>query len=396
MSGYGGGGQTCVICSKTAFPAETIQYEKKAYHVECFQCSECKKKMDGPAGAANYEGVLFCKHCFQKGGYNQKQKNVVWTPSAASGDAGPSKFGGGGLKCTVCEKTVYAAETVSYEKKPYHAECFKCSTCTKKISPSGAAMFEEKLFCSKCFADGGYRQKQVATAAKSPAAAGSSAPSKFGGGGNKCVKCDKTVYAAETVSFEKQAYHAECFKCDTCTKIIQGPSGAAIFENLLLCVKCFKDGGYKQKQTNTVKEYKPSTTSSAPSKFGGGGTKCYGCQTTVYAAEAISYEKKLFHSDCLKCRNCSKKVTPSGAEAKHIGDEIEVYCKKCWGELGLNRAAVALKKESSASPSAEAAEEPQASPEPVAEQSYEAPQESYGGEAAAAEEQPAEEQPQES
>jgi len=100
---------------------------------------------------------------------------------------------------------VYAAETVSYEKKPYHAECFKCSNCVKKISPSGAAMFEEKLFCSKCFADGGYRQKQVATASKTPAAVGSSAPSKFGGGGNKCVKCDKTVYAAETVSFEKAA-----------------------------------------------------------------------------------------------------------------------------------------------------------------------------------------------
>jgi len=379
MSGYGGGGSSCVVCLKTAFPAETIQYEKKAYHVECFQCSECKKKMDGPAGAANFEGILFCKHCFAKGGYSQKQKNVVWTPPADAGAAAPSKFGGGGQKCTVCDKTVYAAETVSYEKKPYHAECFKCSNCVKKISPSGAAMFEEKLFCSKCFADGGYRQKQVATASKTPAAVGSSAaPSKFGGGGNKCVKCDKTVYAAETVSFEKAAYHAECFKCDSCTKIIQSASGAAVFETLLLCVKCFKDGGYKQKQTNTVKEYKPSTTNAAPSKFGGGGAKCYTCNTTVYAAEAISYEKKLFHSDCLKCRNCSKKVTPSGAEAKRIGEEIEVYCKKCWGELGLNRASVALKKSADASDAGSAAEEPVAAyEEPAAEPAAE----SYGEEA---------------
>jgi hypothetical protein len=45
MSGkFGGGGNNCVICAKIAYPAETIQYEKKAYHVECFQCSECKKK----------------------------------------------------------------------------------------------------------------------------------------------------------------------------------------------------------------------------------------------------------------------------------------------------------------------------------------------------------------
>jgi len=151
-----------------------------------------------------------------------------------------------------------------------------------------------------------------------------------------------------------------------------------VFETLLLCVKCFKDGGYKQKQTNTVKEYKPSSASAAPSKFGGGGAKCYTCNTTVYAAEAISYEKKLFHGDCLKCRNCSKKVSPSGAEAKHTGEEIEVYCKKCWGELGLNRASVALKKSADAS-DAGSAEEPPASyeepaAEPVAESTYAEPE----------------------
>jgi cysteine/glycine-rich protein len=219
--------------------------------------------MDGPAGAANYEGTLFCKHCFQKGGYNQKQKNVVWTPTENAGSAAPSKFGGGGQKCTVCEKTVYAAETIAYEKKPYHADCFKCSTCSKKMTPSGAAVFEEKLYCSKCFEAGGFRTKQAQTAQR-------------------------------------------------------------------------------------ARESKPAAASSGPSKFGGGGAKCYTCNTTVYAAEAISYEKKSFHVDCFKCRNCSKKISPSGAEAKHIGDEIEVYCKKCWGELGLNRAHINKPQEAAA------------------------------------------------
>jgi len=286
MSGkYRGGGNNCVICSKVAFPAETIQYEKKAYHIECFQCSDCKKKMDGPAGAANYEGVLFCKHCFQKGGYNQKQKNIVWTPSANAGSAAPSKFGGGGQKCTVCDKTVYAAETVAYEKKPYHGECFKCTVCSKKMTPSGAALFEEKLFCTKCFEVGGYRAKQAATASASRVAS-------------------------------------------------------------------------------------TGTSSAASSKFGGGGAKCYDCQKTVYAAEAISYEKKSFHGDCFKCKHCSKKLSPSGAEARHTGDEIEVYCRKCWGELGLNRAKTVTKSdaEASSSEAAPAAEEvAEAQPEPEAE-----------------------------
>jgi cysteine/glycine-rich protein len=217
------------------------------------------------------------------------------------------------------------------------------------MTPSGAAIFEDKLYCSKCFEAGGFRTKQAATAAKvgGGAAAASAGPSKFGGGGNKCIKCDKTVYAAETVSFEKQAYHADCFKCGNCSKVIANASGAAVYEAQLLCTKCFKDGGYERKQANTAREYKAST-SSAPSKFGGGGAKCYTCNTTVYAAEAISYEKKSFHSDCFKCKNCSKKMSPSGAEAKHLGDEIEVYCKKCWGDLGLNRAHLNAKSDGSA------------------------------------------------
>jgi len=214
MSGrYGGGGNACVICEKVAYPAETIQYEKKAYHIECFKCSDCGKKMEGPAQAANFDGVLFCKQCFQKGGYHQKQRNVVWTkaenlsPDAASA---PSKFGGGGVKCTVCEKTVYAAETVSFEKKPYHGECFKCTTCTKKMTPAGAAVFEEKLYCSKCFDTGGFRAKQAATAQKAGTGtkpASSSGPSKFGGGGTKCYGCNLTVYAAEGISLEKNVPH---------------------------------------------------------------------------------------------------------------------------------------------------------------------------------------------
>lgn len=290
MSGkYGGGGATCTICEKIAYPAETIQYEKKPYHVECFKCSECQKKMEGPAQAANFDGVLFCKQCFQKGGYHQKQRNVVWTAKEGGAEAGaaaaPSKFGGGGQKCMSCEKTVYAAETIAYEKRPYHVECFKCSVCSKKMTPSGCAMFEDKLYCLKCFESGGFRAKQAATAAK---------------------------------------------VTGTGVKAASGP----------------------------------------PSKFGGGGAKCYSCGLTVYAAEAVSYEKKQFHVDCLKCKNCGKKIMPAGAEAKHTGDDIEVYCKKCWGDLGLGRAQLNDVKKPSASdapPTPTAAAEPApAEPEPAA------------------------------
>lgn len=40
------------------------------------------------------------------------------------------KFGGG-VKCLVCDKTVYAAEEIKAIGNSYHKMCFKCVTCNK-------------------------------------------------------------------------------------------------------------------------------------------------------------------------------------------------------------------------------------------------------------------------
>lgn len=353
MSKFGGGGAKCAICDKTAYPAETIQFEKTAYHVECFRCTDCSKKMEGASKAQLYEEKIYCTQCFSKNGFAQKQKQVVWTKKEEEegGSASASKFGGGGNPCTICAKTVYPAETVAFEKKVYHVECFKCTTCAKKMSASGAAQFEDAIFCHKCFKEGGYTAKQAATTTKG--ATSNAMASKFGGGGNPCTICAKTVYAAETLSHEKKIYHAECFKCTECTKKMT-PSSAALYKDaennteLLLCSKCFQGGGYNIKQAKQASANAGSSGASAnpmASKFGGGGTKCYVCDKTVYPAEMIAYEKKAFHNDCFKCKHCSVKVSPSGAEAKKDGDSLDVYCKKCWSEQGLNRAQLAKKEE---------------------------------------------------
>lgn len=342
MSGkFGGGGTSCTICTKTVYPAETILLEKKPYHVECFRCITCNQKIPNASGGSLFEESLYCKSCFNKGGFAQKQKKVVWvkkessTPSALA-----SKFGGGGVKCTKCEKTVYSAEQLSFEKKPYHAACFACHFCEKKMSPNGAAQFEDAdgaiVMCTKCFGEKGYRQKQVANTKKGGSTSNALA-SKFGGGGNKCEVCTKTVYAAETLSFEKKAYHAACFTCGECNKKMS-PSDGNQFEDKLLCSKCFSSGGYSKKQTKTATTTTSSKTSSKlAGKFGGGGNKCVRCDKTVYPAETVSYEKNYFHSKCFTCTNCDCQLTTAGAEAKK--DTLpNAYCKKCWGELGLNKA----------------------------------------------------------
>ncbi|KAI3382574.1 hypothetical protein SNEBB_003724 [Seison nebaliae] len=39
---------------------------------------------------------------------------------------------------------------------------------------------------------------------------------KFGGGGEKCGRCEKTVYATELITAAKRAWHKSCFKCKSC------------------------------------------------------------------------------------------------------------------------------------------------------------------------------------
>jgi len=346
MSAFGGGGTKCVICDKTAYPAETVVHEKKPYHVDCFACTICTKKMEGGSKAALYknsetdETTLMCTGCFSKGGYAQKQKKVIWTKKESTTSATASKYGGGGLKCKICAKTVYAAETVSYEKEPYHPGCFKCSACDKKMVPANAAAFDDKLYCVKCFATNGLNQKQAASSKKHTASGTTNAmASKFGGGGSKCKACDTTVYSAEAVSYDKIIYHPKCFKCSKCSKQMT-PAGAACFEDTLYCSKCFQDEGLHRKQAEGKKASgEPATVNPLASKFGGGGTACVTCSKSVYPAELVSYEKQAYHADCFTCKLCTNKMNVNTAQGKKREDgSVDVYCGKCWTSEGLGRA----------------------------------------------------------
>ena len=43
---------------------------------------------------------------------------------------------------------------------------------------------------------------------------------QWGGGGDKCPRCQKTVYPAEKLSACSAAWHKGCFKCKTCKIIL--------------------------------------------------------------------------------------------------------------------------------------------------------------------------------
>lgn len=247
-SKFGGGGNPCVVCSKTVYPAEQVSYEKKIYHLACFKCKTCNKKINGGANAASYNDDLYCKKCFMAGGFAQKQRNVKWNKSdSGANNVLASRFGGGGAKCTICDKTVYQAEMVSFEKKPYHQQCFKCTKCDKKMTPASANKFESELFCSKCFQEGGYNRKQATSGGgdgEEKKKTYNSRFAKFGGGGTKCVKCNKTVYDAEKIQYEGKAFHPKCFTCEKCDKKLT-PSSAEYHKgnDSIHCKACFLELG---------------------------------------------------------------------------------------------------------------------------------------------------------
>ena len=63
-------------------------------------------------------------------------KVKMGSPSATSAPKSPhdkiaSRFGGGGIQCTACAKTVYAAEQATVQGKNYHKECVRCCTCKR-------------------------------------------------------------------------------------------------------------------------------------------------------------------------------------------------------------------------------------------------------------------------
>ncbi|KAK3599227.1 hypothetical protein CHS0354_012835 [Potamilus streckersoni] len=62
----------------------------------------------------------------------------------------PPKFGGG-EKCTICQKSVYAAERVEAGQNPYHKFCFKCSVdgCKIQLTINNYAQAHGVLYCKK-------------------------------------------------------------------------------------------------------------------------------------------------------------------------------------------------------------------------------------------------------
>lgn len=247
----GGGAVACVICEKRSYPAETIYFEQIPYHVDCFRCTKCNRKIEGVFNAAMYEYQLYCRRCFQHDGLNRLQAQVKWKPTSSGSQSTKStasgafsKLGGGSTACTSCNKPCYPAETASFEGKPYHDKCIACSECNTGCTVNNIFKYDDKLYCNKCWTKNNLNRKQLESASKWKPKEGNSAQpsgqfSTLGGGGTKCVECEKTVYPAEAITYESRVYHPKCFCCNNCQQRIQTVNYAEHKGQTPYCKRCF-------------------------------------------------------------------------------------------------------------------------------------------------------------
>ncbi|XP_076066324.1 uncharacterized protein LOC143039888 [Oratosquilla oratoria] len=56
--------------------------------------------------------------------------------------------GGGGEKCIVCDKTVYAMEKLELQGKILHKSCFRCGKCNTKLSMGSFSMGGDRMYCT--------------------------------------------------------------------------------------------------------------------------------------------------------------------------------------------------------------------------------------------------------
>lgn len=60
-----GGGNKCVVCTKTVYMEEQVQFEKKFYHKLCFKCNICNEKIQDTSKAGSMEGKIFHRKCYE-------------------------------------------------------------------------------------------------------------------------------------------------------------------------------------------------------------------------------------------------------------------------------------------------------------------------------------------
>ncbi|KAK3844937.1 MAG: hypothetical protein J3R72DRAFT_397655 [Linnemannia gamsii] len=178
----------CPRCTKSVYSAEQIIGPNGApWHKACFTCRECNRRLDSNI-LGEHEGEAYCKTCHKK----------MWGPTGygyAGGLLGredpESQFKQSIGRPPSLPKRAPEPVREPTPTQQYHQDEHHAPTTTPKTSY--------------------YRSSGLMTPKKMTAS--------FGGGGDICPRCQKTVYHAESALAPGGAkYHKLCLRCVECSK----------------------------------------------------------------------------------------------------------------------------------------------------------------------------------
>jgi len=178
----GSGAPLCPRCNDRVYFNEERKAVGKTWHIKCFNCAKCKKKLDSTTLASN-EDEIYCQHCHKKefgpkgygfaGGAAGLYAEVKASASATNGSLSSSVQKPAAVatsnernpalapkylpnpndpnSCPRCGKKVYFAEEVKALNKKFHRLCFKCGNCNKMLEPGRCSTHENDLYCNSCY-----------------------------------------------------------------------------------------------------------------------------------------------------------------------------------------------------------------------------------------------------
>jgi hypothetical protein len=183
-----------------------------------------------------------------------------------------------------------------------------------------------------------------AAAKKARGGSAASAAPKVGGVSTPCHVCKEPVYAAERLvvdqASEQLVLHRRCFRCKFCKQIVKFGNFSAV-DGVFYCLPHFKQlfqeqgGSYANMgdgQSKGGADAKP-TPSAIAAKFTKAHDKCAVCDAIVYPTDQVilekgSGDKALLHKACLKCSNCSTKLTQATYMLVTLDDKEKYFCKR--------------------------------------------------------------------
>lgn len=181
----------CTVCGEPLI-GKFYPCGDKFYHDKCFVCKDCGKSIvsgykESPPGADHDVGVFCPDHYYEH-----------------FGDT-----------CSACGKKIHSQVEMLRDFK-YHPECFACCVCKKHLENGEFKVkFEEDGQPPKIYCETHYGELVA----------------------QKCFGCKKPLIG-NYVTANRNSYHHECFKCETCGKPIE--KSYAIVNDKVTCPDCKK------------------------------------------------------------------------------------------------------------------------------------------------------------